>query len=408
MSLMRTSRALALLALLCSTLTAGALVGSGPASAAPEDFEERWCTDGYAAPCLESATRDGTPVTDSDANWAVYSTGRLNDIGYRYFHFMVQPLGGAAVQPGDEWVITFRTGGIEPRYTEGYAGSPVVTRTQDPDGTWHVTYHAFAVRLAEGCEQGVWPTTCAATATDSQTRAVLSGEVHEKPDLDYRGFDVGQNVDEVNGPFFSTAPDGSQYLEAFMANSHAYDSDPGPGTTATDFVGQVRWRLPYRMLRNVFGIPNPETMVPGSLTGTVTRPGGVASPATFTFQQDPVTPNGWRVDVTNIGFSRKILRVRTGTITPTRPTNVTAERIGAGRGQVAFDASSPRGANVTGYAVRCVSLNGNQVVTASGSVALVTVTGLREGARYDCRVRATSAVGPSLWTAAVRMPGAPA
>jgi hypothetical protein len=238
---------------------------------------------------------------------------------------------------------------------------------------------------------------------------MLYGEVQDKAgDEDFTGFDVAQNADEVNGPFLETAPDGSQYLESFMANSHQYDSDPGAGVAALDFKGQVRWRLPYRMLTNWFGIPDPGTMVPGSLVGVVRHPDGSVGTATFAFTDDP--GKAWTVDVTDIGFSKNVLRVKTGNIRPTTPSQPFGVRTKAGRGFVDFDASKARGAKVIGYSGECRSVRGDDALGAGTdeTVTKLSFGGLTPGVAYDCKVRAASKAGPSRWTKTVRIPARPA
>ena len=409
---MRTPKIVTAVALVASTLTAGLISSAAPATAVPGDFEERWCaTD--PAPCLESATLNGVTVTSAHPDWDVEMTGALKKDGNRYFQWLIadKDLNSApALQTTDVWELEFDTGTIDPRYTEGYSGVPETMRGTDPDGTFRITYSAKPVLTAFACvPDGGWPTSCPTVATDDETtgdaaddkvRVMLYGEVQDKAgDEDFRGFDVAQNVDEVNCPFLETAPDGSQFLESFMANSHQYDSDPGPAVSGVDFKGQVRWRLPYRMLRNWFGIPNPELMVPASLSGVVRRPDGSAAIADFVFTHEPVA-NAWVVDVTNIGFSRKILRVKTGTITPTPPTNAFAFRLGHRRGTVNFEDSTARGAKITGYQGRCTANRGDHLVTAGSAAAVseIDFTGLRKGVGYVCQVRATSKVGPSKWS----------
>ena len=400
---MRSPRILAaLLLLLAPLLLAGLVSSAGPASAAPGDFVPRWCSDDPTPPCLVSATLNGSAVTSSSPDWEIQQTGKLTDIGYPYFQFQVARIGSTAMTTGDHWVLTFDTGSIEPRYTEGFSGTPVVTRTDDGDGTWHVTYDAYPVLTTDGCDSTAdWPWPCSTTATGSQMQ--LYGEVQQKDDLDFNGFDMAQNVDGTNGIFLEKAADGSRYLSTEVVNSHQYDSDPGPGTTLTTFTGQLRFRIPYAMLKNSFDVPNPATMDAGSLSGTVTKPDGTSAPATWLVTND-TAGKALKVDVSGFTFSRKILKVKRGVITPTVPAHVTATRTGQHRGQVAFDASAHRGAKVTGYGTRCVSTSGNHVVTASGSVALLDVTGLHSGTAYDCKVRALSKAGPSKWSAAAHLP----
>jgi hypothetical protein len=119
--------------------------------------------------------------------------------------------------------------------------------------------------------------------------------------------------------------------------------------------------------------------------------------------------NAWVVDVTEIGFSRKVLRVRTGKITPTRPTMLTATRPGARRGVVDFESSGARGAKVTGYTGECEAVRGGHGVgvASNDTESIIGFSGLRPGVAYDCRVRATSKVGPSRWSSTVTVPAKP-
>jgi hypothetical protein len=152
------------------------------------------------------------------------------------------------------------------------------------------------------------------------------------------------------------------------------------------------------MLKDDFDVPNPATMVASSLSGTVN---GSTTSGTWSIVND-TAGKAMVVNVSGLTFSVKRLKVRRGVITPTRPTQVSAARTSRHRGFVDFDPSSPRGAKVTGYAGRCVAVSGDDVVTAT-SDNIVRFTGLRAGVGYDCRVRATSAAGPSKWSDTVRM-----
>ena len=389
------SRVVPFLALVLACLSGGLVVAPVATAVppAPEDLVPRWCSTD-PAPCLVSASRNGVDVPSTSTDWQIRQTAGLSDIGYPYFQWQVVAVGGTPLTTSDDWSLTFDTGTIEPRYTEGYSGTPVVQRSSDGDGTWHVTYTASPVLTTTGCTSD-FPPVCPHTADSWQIE--LSGEVQAKPDGAFNGFDVGQSVDEVNGIFLEEAPDGTRYLSSEMANSHVYVD----GGTSKVFTGQVRWRIPYAMLTEEFGVPNPKTMVASSLSGAVTRPDGTASPATFSVVNDTVG-KAMVVDVSGVTFTRKVLQVRRGVITPTRPTQVSASRTSKHKGFVDFDPSSPRGAKVTGYLGRCVAVRGDDVRTAS-SDNIVRFTGLREGKPYDCKVRALSAAGPSKWSESVRM-----
>ncbi len=274
-------------------------------------------------------------------------TGALVDGTDNYVQWDVVGINGTKLTTGETWSVTFDMGTLNPRYTEAYTGRPETTRTDDGDSTFHLTYEAKPVVTTTGCDDGgAWPPACSTTATSWQTQ--LSGEVHDKSDFG-NGYDRSQNADEVSGVFLETAPDGSPMLTSDMANSHRYDD----GGTLKTFVGQARFRLPYTFLRDDFGIPDPETLTPSSLTGVVKKPDGSTAPGSFSVMQDP-GGGAIYVDASGITFSVKQLRVRAGTIVPTRPTQVSATRTAPGRGFVDFEPSKARGANVTGYSGRCV------------------------------------------------------
>ena len=415
---MRVSRAVALLSLVGSLLTAGAVASGGPAAAAT--YAPRWCTSPADAPCLVSATRNGTPVTSASTDWEIdLVEGSTGIPGDDYVGWIVQGLGGAELSPADTWTLIFDTGSMKPRYTEAFAGVPAVTRTDDGDGTWHVTYTAKPVLTTDGCDSSAaWPWPCLDVAPDTQWQYQLSGEIQDRDSEgdagEFNGFDWSQSADGTNGIFLETAGDGSRYLSSEMVNSRLYDADRTAGSDPQTFYGQARFRVPYQMLKESFGVPNPATMVASSLSGTVN---GSATGATFAVTNDKVG-KALVVDISDVTFAHGTdvparattpvdrIRVRTGTITPTRPTQVSATRTAAHRGFVDFEPSKPRGAKVTGYAARCTLVGGDQVVRGT-SDNIVHLTGLRARKAYDCQVRATSAVGPSAWSAVVRMSRTP-
>src|SRR4051794_38649749 len=186
-----------LIVILGATMSSGAALSSAAGTPpAPEDFVPRWCSDGAPPPCLAMATRNGVPVTSSNPDWQVQQTARLDDIGYPYFQWQVVAVGSTPLSTSDTWSLAFDTGTLRPRYTEGYSGQPEVTRTDDGDGTWHVSYDASPVLKTTGCTSA-YPSVCPHTADSWEVR--LSGEVQQKPDGAFDGFDVGQSVDQVNG-----------------------------------------------------------------------------------------------------------------------------------------------------------------------------------------------------------------
>jgi hypothetical protein len=150
-------------------------------------------------------------------------------------------------------------------------------------------------------------------------------------------------------------------------------------------------------LREVYGIPAPETMTPDSLASSVS--GGVGTIHTYQEAGD----DAMHVDVSNVSFSLHRLKVRRGTITPTRPSHIVGKRTTQHRARIGFLGSTPRGARVSGYRVRCIATGSR--VAASGRRSPVVVSGLTPGRAYTCRVQATSKAGPSRWSAAVQVRG---
>ena len=206
---------------------------------------------------------------------------------------------------------------------------------------------------------------------------------------------------------------GFYFLQVNLANRRFYED----GVTLVQGTG--RMRIPNSFLQMAYGIPNPATMTGSSLVGTLSGSGS----GTVAVYQNP-SGTAMMVDFDTVGFpaattphakaaqaaatsSVRALRVKRGTIVPTRPRDVHARRVAAHRGKVLFDPASPRGARITGYQARCVRLNGTGPVVARASGSPVVVTGLARGRAYDCRVRATSKAGPGSWSSRVRLRATP-
>ncbi len=370
----RTLTALAALAMVATT----AAIQSAPANAAPSpsSYVPRWCADGNPAPCLVSLTHNGEPVTSADHGYQLQMTAKLKSGNDPRFQW--QMAGTSELTAGDTFVMTWNLGSaLTPDRTENFAGGTLVRRL---GATHQVQITAHPVLMTQGCnEASAWPWTCPTIATGQSY--VLSGEVHQLgADTSLMGFDQSQNAQGVNGIFLETNPDGSQYLSTEMVNSHFLTD----GSTLVD--GGARFRISYAMLRSEFGIPDPETMVASSLTGQVN-----SSTATFKVMQDP-NGGGMIVDVEGMHFSRKVIKVRRGTIVPTKPGSVKAKRIGK-RARLTFTRSRARGARPTGYVVRCRPPHGSTVV-AKGKRSPIVVRGLKAKVRYTCTIRATSKAGP--------------
>lgn len=366
------------------------------------------------APCVASAARDGVPFTSGDpiyrVNWPWYGNiGGVDTPDDHFFQVMKNNGGGfgydlGSAEIGHVYTITlYFAGEMVPRVVWAWADpttNPVV-RTRQVDG-WYVTLTLKPVRHLASCID-LGTLTCPHTAAPGDDHVVLYGDVNDaswwgdtEADHDQlMGLNSFTNVDSTyEQPDIQIDPvSGAATMTIRMGNAHE-DAAHNP------FLGFQKIRLPNQMLRDVYGIPAPETMTPDSLASAVS--GGVGTIHTYQEAGD----DAMHVDVSDVTFSIHRLKVLRGTITPTRPTNVVGTRTGVHRARLAFGASSPRGARVTGYGTRCTA-SGSKVV-ASASHSPIVVTGLKKGIAYTCAVRAKSKAGPSRWSAGVhvaRRPG---
>jgi Fibronectin type III domain len=374
---------------------------TSPAALAGPDPTVRWCSV-VSAPCVVSAAHDGTPFTSSDTtyrvNWPWYGqVGGVDTPDDHFFQVMKDSGTGFGIDLGSDeighvFTITLDFGSMVPRVVWGWAdpASNPVVRAQQLDGSWQVTLRLMPVRRLQSCID-LGTLTCPFTAApDDEIQAQLYGDVNDaswwgttEADRDQlMGLNSFTNVDVTDEqPDIQIDPTtGTASMTIRMANAH---EDAGHNA----FLGFQKIRLPNRMLRDVYGIPAPETMTPDSLASAVS--GGVGTIHTYQEAGD----DAMHVDVSNVTFSIHRLKVRRGTITPTRPKNVTGTRTGEHRARLAFDASSPRGARVTGYAVHCAT--SGSTADASGKSSPIVVTGLKKGTAYTCYVRAKSKAGSS-------------
>jgi hypothetical protein len=376
-------------------LVAGGLAVIAPGTAQASSFVERWCATSTAHPCIVSFTKNGVPVDpSSDLDMMTTSEDPL-DWGHEFqFDLFNSPDAGdpAYITPSDVVQVVFDTGAYHPDVVEGFEHQTDVDIWHAASGDWMLRITGSPVRVAVGCDDTTtWPWTCPYTATDDLMNfegdvTTYSGDVNP----DFRGFYVGTNV-TYGGIFFETDASGHQYIETTAVSPHEF-------TDHSTVVGSIHFRLPYVMLQEDFGIPDPSTMTPGSMTGTVN-----GTTASFDVAQDP-DGGGIYVDVSGFTFTHRTIKVKAGLITPTRPVITSTERSSATQGVVRHTLSTPRGAKVTGYVARCAS--GRSVVKGTGARTArgVVVRGLHAGWAYTCTVRATSKVGPSRASVAATLP----
>lgn len=340
------------------------------------------CGADVAAPCIASLLRDGRPA-DPAIYSAIITPSSAHGTGFAVTKAGKPDLGLAELT--HTFTVTVDTGALKPRIVSGSGINGRAVRIYDGDGTWHVRVTLEPADMLAACDAG--PTNCPSAAPLStwvqRARVRIDdgswySEGGGNPEA-LTGLDLFSNIDSVKyPPTISTGRAQSRSLDLVLQNSHFYPD----GTTV--FYGRANLRLPTNVLRDLFGIPDPRSMTSASF---------VASTTSGTVSAGPI-PGGdaWDVELDAMTFSKQRLRLQRGLITPTKPTGVRAVRV-SGRKGLIFGSSSPRGALVTGYVVRCVS--GGYVASGSSATSPVPVTRLRANRAYRCQLTARSAAGNS-------------
>lgn len=406
---MRTTHLLTSAALVASTLTAGLISTAGPAAASGV----AWCDPVTPAPpCISSMTINGADVRSSP-DWGIvadsYSVGGSNEIAVNLVRMDEEgwhyELGSASRD--DDVVIKVLTGSLVPRLVSGKAQDTSVVRVGS-GSAYEVTVSGTPVVVSGQCDQSSWPWTCpefTGTGDDPEEwDGIFNFTVSDYGSWDdvaqresFYGMNYFTNVAATSVPpeITEDPATGDPMLLIRMANRH-YRSD---GTTVVKGHGELR--IPNAFLEEVYGIPDPATMTGSGLLPSLSGGGsGTVNAAQETGD------TAMLVTYDNVEFSARKLRIRTGVITPARPKRLSAYRTTARRGTVGYSESTPRGAEVTGYAGRCVAVRGDDVETAAveGADTRMHFTGLRRGVAYDCKIRAKSKAGPSRWSKVVTIP----
>lgn len=381
----------------------GLLVVAGLSAATPSPSQAaspQYCDAGRPAPCLVSVLRDGVAV-DRTAYLATVDgyTGSDNDHNTGFTLNKAGMYGLGPAEMGHVFTVTMDTGTIVPRIVQGWGTDGHATRIDDGDGTWQVTLRIEPADMLMSCttDPGTGTPHCPATADPSDNIQYINGHIDDAywfgaTDTERQrmwGMEAYSNINLFWYPPAITVAGGVVTMDYAMMNSHSYAG----GAT---FYGHANVRLTNNVLRQLYGIPNPETMTPGSFTSTATSGAVTSAPE----------PGGdaWAITLDGMTFSKQHLRLTRGTIVPTRPTGVAAKRLAIHRGKV-WGISTPRGAKVTGYVVTCE--RGSEVLRATGRTSPITITGLRAGRAYECQIKALSKAGPSRNSVVVRLPARP-
>lgn len=381
-----------LLALVATSLAAAVSTTLAPAQAAT--FTERWCIDGDPAPCIESFSVDGVPQAKG-GTYRVLLVPPQDLGGYQELNLILDPDHEAPV--GSEVRVRINTG---PTFIPDRMFGQM--RLQDVDtsqssGDHLIDIQGRPVTWTLGCDsEEPWPWPCPGPSVD---QVLFSADIAMLDDRSEStiGMYVGTNA-IYNGIFFDEQADGSHALTTELVSPHFRED----GTTVV--VGDITFRLSYAQMRSDMGIPNPETLTPGSLAGTINGGTGGGS---FTTWHDP-DGGGFFIRASGFTFSTKRLKVRAARITPTRPTATSAQRVTARRGLVMHTFSSPRGARVTSYVALCRNRAGHRLsATGAWDSRRIVVTNLRRGKAYTCQVAARSKVGRSYLSNPIRIRARP-
>lgn len=417
------ARIAALAGLVGTTLMGLALTTAPQAVAEPGD----WCAVS-AAPCIVSVQRQGSVAMTADsATWqAELSVFNNESPDYTQLVYSLRHTGSLelpATELGVPWTIVIDTGTTIPRVVNRFGRNGTVTRTDDGGGTYHVTVTAEPTLVAFGCEPSPFPWPCPEHADSDEVR--FSGTID-----DWRAWeDPVQRAAFYGVNFFSNLdvtsfPPGVMYDDATGIAAMRLDVTAPHFRHGSDTLVNAHFEatLPNDFLHENFFIPSPATMTTSSLVV-----GGTGSGSTTTLSK-PTPASPMFVEVTNMTFPTasvapsttkralaatdddhiRKLRVKTGTIVPTRPTDLRATRVTSTRAKIRYDLAKPRGARVTGYKARCESPGGHVAsATKSGNTSPIYVGGLHRRTPYTCKVRALSNAGPGPWSVGAQVPRRP-
>ncbi len=289
----------------------------------------------------------------------------------------------------------------------GLPAAPTVTATDDGPANGHVAL-AWTAPDANGSPLTGYQAQCrptgSATWTDQPTTGLTTA-------VTITGLAPGTPVEcevaavNANGTGPWSTPATATPLGPIAAPT--VDATPGDTTAA------LSWPEP-----DLGGHPGPPTYQvqfrPTGTTTWTTGPGPLAgTSATLTG-----LTNGTTYDVAVVATSTDGTEGPMGTTAvtpsglPTAPPSVTASPGGAGTGTLALTWTAPgdNGSPITGYQVQCRPTGSTAWTThtASGSASSLTVTGLRPGTAYECRVAAVNANGTGSWSASTTATPTPA
>jgi hypothetical protein len=328
---------------------------------------------------------------DGDATWEVAVGDTSGNGAHSAKWFISDPAAVVdatyASMPAGEtshtWSITIRVG-FQPRQTDNYGSGISIDRLNNGDGTYDVTITGNPVTMGVNaeCQTSSWPWQCPATAGANVTS--FQGDISDFEQWndpsqwgDFNGMDIWTNVEASDVPPEITGD--PLTITVDLANSHELAGASSP------FQGFYHVSIPNQFLIDM-GIDDPSTLDPASISTSIGSGTVVVTPGT----------DSTVVDATGITFSPRSLRVKRGTITPTRVVIAHTHRT-THQAHLSFHKAKPRGSRIKGYQGRCIAKH-YATLKKSGPHSPLVVKGLARGVHYTCEVRARARAGYGRWS----------
>lgn len=396
-------RLLVLLAVV--TVCLGTALVAAPAQAEtqpPNDTDFVPCTGPTDDYCIESATANGVATAPNTLN-----DGNARDYPYVKFavaHVLVYGVWHDSnghgtvldnvVDPAVAYHLVVRTGSFNPREMTGIVRNADYSISHSVTGGWRFTLdfqptsvHHYGIGPG-GCsvDGGCVPDTTKATFDVS---GFASGGIE---DLVGSGLTAAE-ISQRTGMFHATnAQDSYDFydidtntLVVRLANPHL----KADGTVVTD--GSYDTFLPNAWLTGTLGIADPSSLSAGTVVVTKTV-GSSTSSAPFTLTHEP---DGIRIKISGISFSKPTYRIHPGA---SAPRHVVARKISAHKARVKFrKPATTLGYRINRYQARCQK-PGKAWRAAKGTASPITVGHLPKGKVY-CQVRAHNKLGWGTWSA---------
>lgn len=381
---------------------------AGGASVYPYKVYEMCEDDADGRLCVESAFRNGVPVTSNYPDTPGTHEWFYVDNSYRYGNFgfnlnsITIPESGDPVASKDvdldaTWEITVDTGPFVPREFNGKARDVVFTKGgSESTGYWFklsfkpvpIAWRFFDDSFT--CDM----TSCGDNSTTSDFvsgpgKGFADGYVTDlgNSELSTRyvyartGFYLASNAQYQGEPYYDPV---TNSIIVEMANPHLR----AEGEPATGFFEAF---LPNSYLINQLRVPYPTLLKTGSFVITK-KVGTTTSTATYSAT---AVPGGVKIVINTVTFSRPRYRITPKPKPPGMPRLTGVTKL-TGAARSAFHPPlADGGMKVDLYQARCHKAGGEWKYR-TGTKSPITVTSLPSGTVY-CQVRAHNVIGWGLW-----------